>query len=150
MVRKTYGIRGLLEYSAVFRAGKAKLSVQFSGGTFSGYGTKPATYTTDNPVKQAIIENSPEFKNGRIFLYSQEGKDETEEKEEKPSGDKKDEDETAAGQKAEAEKTVVGVSDLQSAKDYLADKCGVQRGTLKTKQSIIDTAKVHGIEFEGI
>jgi hypothetical protein len=148
MVRKIYGIRGLLEYSAVFRAGKAKLSVQFSGGTFSGYGTKPATYTTDNPVKQAIIENSPEYKEGRIFLYSQDGDDETEEKEETSSVDKKDE--TATGQKAEAEKTVVGVSDLQSAKDYLADKCGVQRGTLKTKQSIIDTAKVHGIEFEGI
>lgn len=147
MVRKTYGIRGLLEYSAVFRAGKAKLSVQFSGGTFSGYGTKPATYTTDNPVKQAIIENSPEYKEGRIFLYLQDG-DDAEEKEETPSVDKKDE--TATGQKAEAEKTVVGVSDLQSAKDYLADKCGVQRGTLKTKQSIIDTAKVHGIEFEGI
>lgn len=141
MVKKTYGINGLIEYLATFYADLAKMTVTFSGGTFTGIGMKPATYTTENPVKQAIIENSPEFKKGRIFLYSQEGESEQEEAEATV-------EESSVAEEAKTMR--VEVSDLQAAKDYLVEKCGANRASLKTKQSIIDTAKVNGIEFEGI
>ncbi len=138
MIRKTYGINGLIEFLGTFYAGKAKFSATFTGGTFTGIGMKPAVYTTENPVKQAIIENSPEFKSGRIFLYSQEGESEAEAVAEDSSV-------------VENVKTVrVEISDLQAAKDYLVEKCGAARGSLKSKQSVIDTAKANGIEFEGI
>lgn len=51
---------------------------------------------------------------------------------------------------AEAESTVIKVTDLQGAKDYLADKFGISRTALKSKTSILNQASLHGITFEGL
>ena len=57
-----------MEWVALIECGKATVKVHFSGGSFTGYGVTPAEFTTQNPMTQAIIENSKEFKNGKIFL----------------------------------------------------------------------------------
>ena len=44
----------------------------------------------------------------------------------------------------------VVVTDLSSAKDYLADKFGISRTSLRSSKAIIEQAAAHGIEFEGI
>lgn len=44
----------------------------------------------------------------------------------------------------------VTVSDLSSAKDYLADKFGISRTTLRSKKAIVEQAAANGIEFEGL
>lgn len=44
----------------------------------------------------------------------------------------------------------VAVTDLASAKDYLADKFGISRTLLRSTKSIMEQASAHGIEFEGI
>lgn len=44
----------------------------------------------------------------------------------------------------------VKVSDIASAKDFLADTFGISRTSMRTKQSIMDAAKAQGIEFEGL
>lgn len=44
----------------------------------------------------------------------------------------------------------VTVTDLASAKDYLADKFGISRTSLRSSKAIIEQAAAHGIEFEGI
>lgn len=66
--RKTYGVRGYLEWVALIECGKATVKVHFSGGSLTAYGVTPAEFTTQNPMTQAIIENSKEFKSGKIFL----------------------------------------------------------------------------------
>jgi hypothetical protein len=66
--RKTYGVRGYMEWVALIECGKATVKVHFSGGSLTGYGVTPAEFTTQNPMTQAIIENSKEFKSGKIFL----------------------------------------------------------------------------------
>lgn len=66
--KKTYGVRGLMEWQALIKCGKATVCVPFTGGTLTGYGVTPAEYTTENPVMQAIIEGSNYYKNGRIIL----------------------------------------------------------------------------------
>lgn len=66
--RKTYGVSGYMEWVALIVCGKATVKVHFSGGSLTGYGVTPAEFTTQNPMTQAIIENSKEFKNGKIFL----------------------------------------------------------------------------------
>lgn len=66
--RKTYGVSGYMEWVALIECGKATVKVHFSGGSLTGYGVTPAEFTTQNPMTQAIIENSKEFKNGKIFL----------------------------------------------------------------------------------
>jgi hypothetical protein len=66
--RKTYGVSGCMEWVALIECGKATVKVHFSGGSLTGYGVTPAEFTTQNPMTQAIIENSKEFKSGKIFL----------------------------------------------------------------------------------
>ena len=66
--RKTYGVSGYMEWVALIECGKATVKVHFSGGSLTGYGVTPAEFTTQNPMTQAIIENSKEFKSGKIFL----------------------------------------------------------------------------------
>ena len=41
----------------------------------------------------------------------------------------------------------VTVSDLAAAKDYLADKFGISRTTLRSKKAIVEQAAANGIEF---
>ena len=66
--RKTSGVSGYMEWVALIECGKATVKVHFSGGSLTGYGVTPAEFTTQNPMTQAIIENSKEFKSGKIFL----------------------------------------------------------------------------------
>lgn len=66
--RKTYAVNGIMEWVALINAGKAQMKVHFSGGSLTGYGVTPATFTTEDPMKQAIIENSHYFKSGKIYL----------------------------------------------------------------------------------
>lgn len=67
-MNKTYGVRGLTEWTALLPAGKARLAVTFTGGTASGYGESPALFSTDSPAVQKVIEESGYFRSGRIFL----------------------------------------------------------------------------------
>lgn len=57
-----------MEWVALIECGKATVKVHFSGGSLTGYGVTPAEFTTQNPMTQAIIENSKEFKSGKIYL----------------------------------------------------------------------------------
>lgn len=68
MSRKTYSYRDKLECSVVFFVGQSKMRVPFAGGSISAYGVQPARYTTSNLGVQAVIEQSDEFKSGRIFI----------------------------------------------------------------------------------
>ena len=44
----------------------------------------------------------------------------------------------------------VHVSDLASAKDYLADKFGISRTSLRSQKAILEQAIANGIEFVGL
>lgn len=44
----------------------------------------------------------------------------------------------------------VSVSDLSSAKDYLADKFGISRTLLRSQKAIMEQAYANGIEFVGL
>lgn len=47
------------------------MKVSFSNGTLTGYGVAPATYTTEDPFTQAVIENSAQYKSKEIILVSE-------------------------------------------------------------------------------
>lgn len=50
----------------------------------------------------------------------------------------------------ECKPLVVKVTDLDSAKDYLAENFGVSRTQLRTQRAIETTAAANGIVFEGL
>ena len=68
MIRKTYGVSGLMDWTTQIKAGKGSVSVHFTGGALTAYGVTPAKYSTCNPFFQSVIENSNQFKSGRIEL----------------------------------------------------------------------------------
>ena len=67
---KTYGVLGMMEWNALIPAGKGTIRVHFTGGTVTGYGTTPATFTTSNPAVVHLIEHSHWFRSGKIKLLS--------------------------------------------------------------------------------
>ena len=68
MIRKTYGVSGLMDWTTQIKTGKVSVSVHFTGGALTAYGVTPAKYSTSNPFFQSVIENSEQFKSGRIEL----------------------------------------------------------------------------------
>lgn len=70
MIRKTYGVSGLMDWTTQIKVGKGAVSVHFTGGALTAYGVTPAKYSTSNVFFQNVIENSEQFKSGRIQLLS--------------------------------------------------------------------------------
>lgn len=58
----------MMEYQSIIRFGKNTLKVTFTGGSMNAIGVTPATYTTSSFLIQQAIENSTEFKRGRIRI----------------------------------------------------------------------------------
>lgn len=64
--RITYGVYGMMEYQTIIKIGRATLKVLFTDGSMTAIGQSPAKYTTSDFLVQRAIENSSEFKKGRI------------------------------------------------------------------------------------
>lgn len=150
MVTKKYGINGYLEFSAEIKVGKATLSIPFTGGAMTLNGVYPATYTSTNEVEQAMIEHSPKFRSGQIFIIAKYGEPDV-----KPETTPvaKAEEPTAA--EAEAEPVVeeetsgnaIRFTSLADAKEFLAEK-GIDISGIRLKSDAIELAKSHGIDIE--
>ena len=65
---KTYCARGLLEWQMALNAGGAIIRICFSGGHMGANGVVPARYSTDNAAIQRLIERTPQFASGKIYL----------------------------------------------------------------------------------
>lgn len=62
-------MHGLLEWHGTVHSKGVKMKVDFTNGSVTAYGVAPATFITRDSMTQAIMENSDEFKSGRIRLY---------------------------------------------------------------------------------
>lgn len=68
--RITYGVYGMMEYQAIIKIGRATLKVLFADGSMTSIGQNPAKYTTSDFLTQHAIENSSDFKRGRIQVVN--------------------------------------------------------------------------------
>lgn len=116
---------------------KSKKSMHIA---FTAQSDGSSVYTTDNPDVQYALEHH--YKYGKLFkLVSTES--------EADIKAKKEAEEAAANEKKE-EIRKVSVSDLAAAKDFLADTFGISRTSLRSEKAIMEAAKAHNIEFEGL
>ena len=107
---------------------------------FTAQSDGSSVYTTDNPEVQYALEHH--YKYGKLFkLVSTES--------EADIKAKKEAEEAAANEKKD-EIRKVSVSDLAAAKDFLADTFGISRTSLRSEKAIMEAAKAHNIEFEGL
>lgn len=60
----------MMEYQTIIKIGRATLKVLFTDGSMTAIGQNPAKYTTSDILVQRAIENSSEFKKGRIMTVS--------------------------------------------------------------------------------
>lgn len=109
---------------------------------FEGKSTGSSVYMTRDPKVQQAIESHYWF-NDKFFLVES-----IDEKKEAAEAKKKA-DAKAKKEVADEKKTHV-VTDVEDAKDYLAETFGVSRSKMKTKEDILTIAKEKGVELEGL
>jgi hypothetical protein len=128
-MEKKYQSGSAVSVSIILASGKSK-HIAFTG--LSGGGS---VYQTSNEDIQNGLEKHARF--GKLFKLV-----DIPEEEEEPQV------ETEEPQQDNIE--IVEVSDLGTAKDYLADRFGISRTSLNSKAKIVKAAAERGIEFKGI
>lgn len=117
--------------------GDERMRIVFEGKTMGN-----SVYMTRDPNVQKAIESHYWF-NDKFFLAESidEKKEAAEEKKKAAAKTKK---------KVADEKKTHVVTDIEDAKDYLAETYGVSRSKMKTKEDILEIAKEKGVELEGL
>ena len=109
---------------------------------FEGKSAGCSVYMTRDPKVQKAIESHYWF-NDKFFLVES-----IDEKKEAAEAKKKAA--AKAKKKVADEKKTHVVTDVEDAKDYLAETYGVSRSKMKTKEDILAIAKEKGVELEGL
>lgn len=142
---KKYEIKNYSEYIINVSVGKRTFSIPFTGGALTNQGSIPASYSTNNEIIQYAIEHSRYYAIGIVYL-AQEIKTE----EVKPTPQTlQPTPQPATKRSSGEEKTIkkVKVSDLQEAKNYLVENYNVSSLSLRGEKTIMEQAKIFGIEF---
>ena len=125
-MRKEYAIKGVVERFISVPLGKGSVTLHFQGGAIDSALRRDATFSTTNPVEQAIVERLPEFKKGVIRLVRTIGME--------PVKD--------------AEAGVIDeVTTLQQARQYLMDNFEVTIEELQTRANVKEVAAKMNITF---
>lgn len=117
--------------------GDERMRIVFEGKTMGN-----SVYMTRDPKVQKAIESHYWF-NDKFFLAKS-----IDEKKEAAEAKKKAA--AKAKKKVADEKKTHIVTDVEDAKDYLAETYGVSRSKMKTKEEILAVAQEHGVELEGL
>lgn len=160
---KVYGVYGMNECTMLIRRGAARASVTFSGGSTAGLGITPAQFDTQDAIFQHIIEDSEQFKSGRIKLLRSELLEDDAEDEanddtvDDTSEEDQAQDEVEGGSTSEETEDEVGTSDLEEvtvscladAKDYLVEKFGYKKTSLRGADMVLKAGVKNGVRFVG-
>lgn len=125
-MRKEYAIKGVVERFISVPLGKGSVTLHFQGGAIDSALRRDATFSTTNPVEQAIVERLPEFKKGVIRLVRTIG--------------------TEPVKDAEAG-VIDEVTTLQQARQYLMDNFEVTIEELQTRANVKEAAAKMNIAF---
>lgn len=118
--------------------GDERMRIVFEGKTMGS-----SVYMTRDPKVQKAIESHYWF-NDKFFLVES-----IDEKKEAAEAKKKAAAKAKKKLADEKKKTHI-VTDVEDAKDYLAETFGVSRSKMKTKEDILAIAKEKGVELEGL
>ena len=150
MKRKTYGVSGLMDWTTQIKAGKAMVTVHFTGGALTAYGVTPATYSTTDAFFQRVIEGSAQFRSGKIALLSEMEVGGNPGAADAARTVAKDKAAVGAAEDGEEEGTVVEVPDRYDAVVYLKEHFpgnGYTSTALRTKDAFDAACRAHGVRF---
>lgn len=126
-MRKEYAIKGVVERFISVPLGKGSVTLHFQGGAIDSALRRDATFSTTNPVEQAIVERLPEFKKGVIRLVRTIGME--------------------PAKVAEQAGVIDEVTTLQQARQYLMDNFEVTIEELQTRANVKEVAAKMNITF---
>ena len=155
---KTYGINGLLEWHGILSAGGIKIKVSFTGGTTTGFGVAPATFTTKDDLSQYVIEHSEKFKKGQIFIVrnvevKSTAKAVATPKKQSPLPkveEPKEEVNEQKGEDAINTLTEVEFTCVDDAKDFFSEKFGEARSAIRSRAQAEEIAKKHSFTIKWV
>ena len=117
--------------------GDKRMRIVFEGETMGC-----SVYMTRDPKVQKAIESHYWFNDKFVLAESIDEK--------KEAAEAKKKDAAKAKKKVVDEKKTHVVTDVEDAKDYLAETYGVSRSKMKTKEAILAIAKENGVELDGL
>lgn len=147
----------MVEFQALVNIGKAVMKVNFTDGSMTAFGQNPAQFTTTNPVVQFAIQNSKDFKKGRIKIINTIELDEEINCGPKvvasvaPAAEAKKTEAAAApavtteGEEAKVDEIEFDCND--DAKDYLEKRYGANRQKMRTRAEIVALGKTYGLSI---
>ena len=146
MKTKTYALRGdTVDATYIFQTGKAKVRAHFQGGVPDERRRRPATLTTTNQIAMVVIEASPMFKSGAIYVLSESIDEGEKEKMEKVAKAAK----KAAKPKEDKEKVYPDATSLGQAVNILTD-LGASAENLMTPADVLNTAAQMKVSFPNL
>lgn len=148
MITKTYALRAdIIDATYIFKAGKAKVRAHFQGGVLDERRRRPATLTTQDQIAMVIIEGTPEFKGGLIYILSEanDGSDVRVAVKDKVAKNPK----TKKEEKKETKKDYPDVTTIGQAVNILSD-LGAEAADLLSNMSILETAARMGVTFPNL
>lgn len=149
MTTKTYALRGdTVDATYIFKAGKTKVRAHFQGGVPDERRRRPATLTTSNQVAMVVIEQTPMFKSGAIYILSQ-NIDEGERDRMKPAAAPAPAKETKKSSKKVEEKSYPDATSLGQAVNILTD-LGANAEDLLTPAAVLETAAQMKVSFPNL
>lgn len=117
--------------------GNERMRINFEGKTMGC-----SVYMTRDPKVQKAVESHYWFKDKFFLVETVDEKKEAAEVKKKAAAKTK--------KNVADEKKTHSVTDVEDAKDYLAETYGVSRSKMKTKEDILEIAKEKGVELEGL
>jgi hypothetical protein len=142
---KKYEIKNYSEYIINVSVGKRTFSIPFTGGALTNQGSIPASYSTNNEIIQYAIEHSRYFAIGIVYLAQEIKTEEVKPIRQNLQQTPQPATKKSSGEEKEIKK--VKVSDLQEAKNYLVENYNVSSLSLRGEKSIMEQAKIFGVEF---
>lgn len=140
-------MRNTKECVLKLQRGKATIVCPFTRGNLQSKEPIPATYTTSNEVIQGILETSPMFANGKVFIVA-----EYPEASDAPVVEVKAEPKKAKAAKSEPRKarTVESVKTFGDAVTMLMTENGVVASDLTSLDSVLKKAAELNISFPNL
>ena len=108
--------------------------------SFTSQSDGSSVYATENEEEQYALEHH--YKYGKLFKLDS--------KEDESVIESTGANEVNGAEAEREEMRKVKISDIAAAKDYLADTFGITRTSLRSERAIMEAAKEHNIEFEGL
>lgn len=143
----------MLEWHGSVNCNGVQMKLDFTNGSVTAYGVAPATFTTKDELTQHIIENSEQFKSGRIRvervvpLPEEKPMEKLPEANTEPAGGEPQADADEAG---EGVPLAIDVADKMEAIEYLKEhfpEKGYTAVKLRTKTAFEAACKECGVAF---